>query len=202
MEDSKNLTSPPVTELVLIVTWCCNKSFHLLNINMRTFLLNEQKYCARRKDSGPAGLFISPVWNIIRMWICACLSCSTVFLSSMKCRKNMSVCLVTYSAVFYVILAVMGIYVMYISVWVGTLISSKIWASQAEIQITVWLLCNWFYNFFFRRLKINHKARLGICVCSWDRHSREHIQPGHTQKVLIFIRPLMLVGFYPVRLSP
>ncbi len=27
---------------------------------------------------------------------------------------------------------------------------------------------------FLRRLKMNHKTRLGICVCSWDQHHPEH----------------------------
>jgi hypothetical protein len=55
---------------------------------------------------------------------------------------------------------------------------------------TVWivnkkiiLVCNDYSNdnyvsdwpiFFIQRLKINHKTRLGICICSWVRHCHEH----------------------------
>jgi hypothetical protein len=32
--------------------------------------------------------------------------------------------------------------------------------------------------FFIRRLKINLKTHLGICICSWDRHRHEQVRRG------------------------
>ncbi len=157
---------------------------------------------------------------------------------NMEKSENMymySCCTVFCVILNYVILTAMCIFVIYKWLKLETVISSKIWASQAEnsqakppacdaIQASLsqvvnrktqsalrgeqgwihllqrwqrlvtqecmhklfklimrkWSLCativmmyvyaNDWSIFFNRRLKVNHKTHLGICVCSWDQH--------------------------------